>query len=102
VVAFNERFSKISTKTNLLETLKLNLSKKTNFPEKKPRKKLVSKYQKSNGKKSCLNSQKFVYMKCLPKQESTVEGFHTKGWTKFFIVNFVTFYGQNNILKVLK
>jgi hypothetical protein len=29
----------------------------------------------------------------------TVEGFHTKGWTKFFIVNFVTFYRQNNIYK---
>jgi hypothetical protein len=28
-----------------------------------------------------------------------VEGFHTKGWTKIFIVDFVNFYGQNNNLK---
>jgi hypothetical protein len=27
-----------------------------------------------------------------------VEGFHTKGWIKFFIVDFVYFHGQNNIL----
>jgi hypothetical protein len=28
----------------------------------------------------------------------TVEGFHTKGWTKFFSVHIFNFCGQNNII----
>jgi hypothetical protein len=62
VVAFNERFSKISSQNKMVEIFNKfiafwsSLQSKTNFPENYQNEAYsISKYQKSNGKKSCLN-----------------------------------------------
>jgi hypothetical protein len=47
---------------------------------------------------------KFLFNSAFWPKSTTVavEGFHTKGWTKFFIVDFVNFYGQNNFINDLE
>jgi hypothetical protein len=53
----------------------------------------IAKYAK-NPTKKCKNT-----LVSLLSHQRTVEGFHTKGWTKIFLVIFRNFFGQNSVLK---